>query len=142
MSSEPAPTPATAPGTCPACSAPVAVEPASLTGETSCPACRQPLAYVNLRPQPHWYRAERLPEERRKKVERALAVIHERLGLAAPGTAVDDASFQDLGADSLDLVEVVMELEEVSGVTIPDEDADKLRTIGAVVDYLVEKMKE
>lgn len=52
------------------------------------------------------------------------------------------ASFiDDLGADSLDIVELVMTMEEKFGLEIPDEDAEKLRTVGDVVGYLKEKGK-
>jgi len=53
---------------------------------------------------------------------------------------VADASFiEDLGADSLDTVELVMAFEEEFGAEIPDEDAEKLNTVGSVVTYLKEK---
>ena len=51
-----------------------------------------------------------------------------------------EASFiEDLGADSLDTVELVMAFEEEFGAEIPDEDAEKLTTVGAVINYLKEK---
>ena len=51
----------------------------------------------------------------------------------------DDAKFvEDLGADSLDLVELVMGLEEAFGTEIPDEDAEKLTTVGDAVKYIEE----
>lgn len=54
----------------------------------------------------------------------------------------DDASFvDDLGADSLDTVELVMDFEEKFGLEIPDEDAEKIRTVKNAVDYIVEKKK-
>jgi acyl carrier protein len=49
----------------------------------------------------------------------------------------DEASFiEDLGADSLDIVELVMEFEKEFNIDIPDEDAEKLRTVGDAVAYL------
>jgi acyl carrier protein len=52
---------------------------------------------------------------------------------------VPEAKFiEDLGADSLDIVELVMALEEEFGVDIPDEDADKLKTVGDAMKYLQE----
>ena len=53
----------------------------------------------------------------------------------------DDASFiDDLGADSLDIVELVMEFEKEFNIDIPDEDAEKLRTVGDAVGYLNQKV--
>ena len=53
---------------------------------------------------------------------------------------VPEASFiEDLGADSLDTVELVMAFEEEFGAEIPDEDAEKLTTVGAVINYLKDK---
>jgi acyl carrier protein len=52
----------------------------------------------------------------------------------------DAASFtNDLGADSLDTVELVMEFEKAFGLTIPDEDAEKIGTVGAAVSYIQSK---
>ena len=52
----------------------------------------------------------------------------------------NDANFiDDLGADSLDTVELIMKLEEEFEIEIPDEDAEKLTTVGKVIDYLKEK---
>jgi acyl carrier protein len=53
----------------------------------------------------------------------------------------DDASFiEDLGADSLDIVELVMEFEKEFNIDIPDEDAEKLRTVGDAIGYLNQKV--
>ena len=49
---------------------------------------------------------------------------------------------EDLGADSLDTVELVMELEEEFGIEIPDEDAEKAKTVGDVVNYIDVKLKQ
>jgi acyl carrier protein len=63
-------------------------------------------------------------------------VIIDKLGVEE-SKIVSDASFvDDLGADSLDTVELIMELEEEFGLEIPDEEAEKLTTVGAVVDYV------
>jgi acyl carrier protein len=48
---------------------------------------------------------------------------------------------EDLGADSLDIVELVMALEEEFGIDIPDEDADKIRTVGDVMTYLQKRQQ-
>jgi acyl carrier protein len=70
--------------------------------------------------------------------ERVKDVLVEQLGIDA-GEITEEASFQeDLDADSLDLVELIMELEDQFGIKIPDEDAQKLTTVGQAVDYVVE----
>jgi acyl carrier protein len=59
---------------------------------------------------------------------------------ASTSEIVEPASFQDdLNADSLDLVELIMELEDRFGVKIPNEDAEKLLTVGQAVDYVSER---
>lgn len=66
-------------------------------------------------------------------------IIVEQLGVN-PEQVTPQASFiEDLGADSLDTVELVMAFEEEFGAEIPDEDAEKLTTVGAVINYLKEK---
>jgi acyl carrier protein len=66
-------------------------------------------------------------------------VIAEQLGVDE-GEVTDTASFtEDLNADSLDLVELIMSLEEQFGLQISDDDAEKLTTVGEAVDYIYEK---
>lgn len=68
-------------------------------------------------------------------------VIAEQLGVDE-GEVREDASFtDDLNADSLDLVELIMSLEEKFNMQISDEDAEKLTTVGEAVDYIQEHMK-
>lgn len=66
-------------------------------------------------------------------------IIVEQLGVNAEQVNTDASFIEDLGADSLDTVELVMAFEEEFGAEIPDEDAEKLTTVGAVVKYLTEK---
>ena len=71
--------------------------------------------------------------------ERVKKIIGEQLGVKQE-EVVNSASFvEDLGADSLDTVELVMALEEEYGVEIPSEDLEKITTVGAVMDYLKSK---
>lgn len=71
--------------------------------------------------------------------DKVKSIIVEQLGVNAEQVN-DEASFiEDLGADSLDTVELVMAFEEEFGAEIPDEDAEKLTTVGSVVNYLKEK---
>ncbi len=69
-------------------------------------------------------------------------IIVEELGVERD-KVTDDASFmEDLGADSLDTVELVMAFEKEFDVDIPDEDAEKIRTVGDALKYLHEKVGE
>jgi len=70
---------------------------------------------------------------------RVREIIVNELGVE-PDKVTDDASFvEDLGADSLDTVELVMAFEEEFGVDIPDEDAEQMRTVGDAIAYLRDK---
>jgi len=66
-------------------------------------------------------------------------IIVEQLGVNAEQVTNEASFIEDLGADSLDTVELVMAFEEEFGAEIPDEDAEKLTTVGAVISYLKEK---
>ena len=67
------------------------------------------------------------------------SIIAEQLGVKAE-EVIDEAKFvEDLGADSLDTVELVMALEEEFGIEIPDEDAEKMTTVGDALKYIKEK---
>ena len=68
--------------------------------------------------------------------ERVKQIIVEQLGVDE-GEVTPNASFvDDLGADSLDTVELVMAFEEAFGIEIPDEDAEKISTVKAAIDYI------
>ena len=72
--------------------------------------------------------------------EKIKAVIAEQLGVK-PEEVTEQAKFvDDLGADSLDTVELVLALEEEYGVEIPDEDAEKLTSVGDAIKYIEEKL--
>jgi acyl carrier protein len=73
--------------------------------------------------------------------ERVKKIVVEHLGVE-PEKVVDAASFiDDLGADSLDTVELVMAFEEAFDIEIPDEDAEKIRTVNDAVDYIEKHAK-
>ena len=71
--------------------------------------------------------------------EKIKNIIVEQLGVEADQVKSDASFIEDLGADSLDTVELVMAFEEEFGAEIPDEDAEKLTSVGSVVSYLKEK---
>ena len=75
---------------------------------------------------------------REEVYERVKEVLSEQLGVEE-NDINDEASFQeDLDADSLDLVELIMELEDQFGVKIPDEEAQGIKTVNQAVDYIME----
>jgi acyl carrier protein len=63
-------------------------------------------------------------------------VIMDKLGVGEDKINVEASFVDDLGADSLDTVELIMQLEEEFGMEIPDEEAEKLTTVGSAVDYI------
>lgn len=71
--------------------------------------------------------------------ERVKKIIAEQLGVEEEEVTSEASFVEDLGADSLDTVELVMALEEEFGIEIPDEDAEKILTVGKALDYIKEK---
>ena len=63
-------------------------------------------------------------------------IIIEQLGVAETAITMEASFIDDLGADSLDIVELIMALEEEFDLEIPDSDAEKVVTVGDVVDYI------
>ena len=68
--------------------------------------------------------------------KRVVALIGEQLGVEDASLVPEANLLDDLGADSLDVVELVMALEEQFGVEVPDEDVENIRTISDVVEYI------
>ena len=71
--------------------------------------------------------------------EKVKSIISEQLGVKQEEVTPEASFIDDLGADSLDTVELVMALEEEFGVEIPDEDAEKITTVGDAIRYIEEK---
>lgn len=74
-----------------------------------------------------------------KLEERVIEIIVDGLGVNKEQVTPEANFVNDLGADSLDNVELIMAFEEEFGAEIPDEDAEKLTSVGAVIDYLRSK---
>jgi len=75
-----------------------------------------------------------------KTVERrVIEIIVEQLGVSEEEVAMEASFVDDLGADSLDLVELIMAMEEEFGLEISDEDAEKILTVQDVVNYITER---
>ncbi len=66
-------------------------------------------------------------------------VIVDKLGVEEDKITMEASFVDDLGADSLDTVELIMELEEEFGIEIPDEDAENMTTVGSAVEYIDKK---
>ncbi len=73
--------------------------------------------------------------------EKVKKMIDEQLGVNESEVLPDAKFIDDLGADSLDIVELVMALEDEYGIEIPDEDAEKIQTVGDAVRYIEEHQK-
>ena len=69
-------------------------------------------------------------------IDRIKKIIIDQLGIEAGKISIDSSFIDDLGADSLDIVELIMAFEEEFDIEIPDEDAEKIKTVGDAVNYL------
>ncbi|MCD6386384.1 acyl carrier protein [Candidatus Sumerlaeota bacterium] len=71
--------------------------------------------------------------------ERVKEIIVNKLGVSEEEVKEDASFVEDLGADSLDIVELIMDMEEEFNIEIPDEDAEQIRTVGEAINYITEK---
>ena len=69
-------------------------------------------------------------------------IIIDKLGVEESKITLDAKFIDDLGADSLDTVELIMQFEEEFNIEIPDEDAEKITTVGKAIDYIESKLAE
>jgi acyl carrier protein len=116
-------TPEGMPSRCPLCSAETALNFSDPAGDAPCPNCGCLM-----------WRSTVMLER-----------LRDRWTVDHPTSAAKswaETALKDLGADSLDVVELVMELEEEFDINIPDEDAEKIQTIGDLIRYLEKRQKE
>jgi acyl carrier protein len=74
--------------------------------------------------------------------EKVVSIVCEQMGVSAEKVQDSTSFVNDLGADSLDTVELVMEFEDQFGLTIPDEDAEKIQTVGDAITYISGKKSQ
>ncbi len=77
-----------------------------------------------------------MAEELKKIEERVIEIVCEQMGASREKITAETTFINDLGADSLDTVELVMELEDEFDMNIPDDEAEKLQTVGQAIDYI------
>jgi acyl carrier protein len=127
-------TPEGSPNHCPLCGAYVRIEPSPTTGDAPCPACGNLLWFRKVPSGVWWYDPADVSPLREKLIQ----IIREKFGGAAVAVTDSTSFAEDVGADSLDLVELVMELEEEFEMTIPDTEAEKIGTIGEAIGYILQ----
>ena len=71
--------------------------------------------------------------------EKVIGIVSEQLGVEKSEVTTESSFVDDLKADSLDVVELVMEFEDEFGITIPDDDYEKIKTVGDAINYIEEK---
>lgn len=78
--------------------------------------------------------------EREELLKKVKAIVADKLSISEDQVTEDASFIDDLGADSLDTVELVMALEDEFDMDIPDDDAEKLTTVGKAMDYVLEHL--
>jgi len=74
--------------------------------------------------------------------EKVIEIVSEQMGVDKGEVSPETSFINDLNADSLDTVELVMEFEDEFDMSIPDEEAEKIQTVGAAIDYITQIMKD
>jgi acyl carrier protein len=130
-------TPEGSPNRCPICQTTLRIAPSSGTYDAPCPSCGALLWFLPTGDGTTVYDANVAAPV----VDKVSQLFAGHLGISQdqlhPGTFT-----KDIGADSLDVVELVMALEEEFGVTISDSDFDEIKTVGDVIRYIIERMRD
>lgn len=79
--------------------------------------------------------------ERDELLKKIKSIVSDKLSISEDQVTEEASFIDDLGADSLDTVELIMALEDEFDMDIPDEEAEKLTTVGKVMDYVLERIK-
>jgi acyl carrier protein len=128
-------TPEGAPNRCPVCDTDLCIEPSQPPGDAPCPSCGTLLWFSRTPEGIRLHRAEAVALVR----NRAIEIIRANLGLGPQPIDLAASFIEDIGADSLDIVELVMELEDEFSITVPEEDVAQMKTVRDAIDYLVRR---
>jgi acyl carrier protein len=129
-------TPEGQPNRCPLCGAAVAVEPSQPAGDAPCPHCGTLLWFIQSPEGPRFYDRNRI-EQLREHLQRRLA---EQLGVEPEKLDLETLSTTDLAADSLDMVELVMELEEEFDLEISNDEQERIQTLRDLLRPLLQRL--
>jgi acyl carrier protein len=113
------------PNRCPVCGAEWWIEPSQPTGDAPCPACGVLV----------WFDAE-------GKENEVAEIIARRLGVSREKLAAGVSLIEDLGVDSLDIVELIMELEEEFEIAVQEQDVQRIRTIDELIEFILRRMRD
>jgi acyl carrier protein len=128
-------TPEGVPNTCPLCHSPICIEPSQPSGDAPCPRCGALLWFIGTEDEFRYYDSAVIGPIR----EKILQLLCDNLGVNRDRVSEATSFEHEVGVDSLDIVELVMELEEEFGVVVTDEDAEKIRTVRDAIEYLARR---
>lgn len=128
-------TPEGVPNHCPVCRTSICIAPSQPPGDAPCPNCGTLLWFFNTLAGMRFYESEAAAWLR----DRILQTVCENLGVNKGQVTSSTSFLEDVGADSLDMTELVMELEEAFSITIPDDEAKQIKTVGDAIDYLAKR---
>jgi acyl carrier protein len=112
------------------------MEPSLPSGDAPCPRCGTLLWFIKTKDGLHYHEAERIVPIKQKIMD---AIRRTCLGVAQK-EILYSTFIKNIGADSLDIVELIMELEEEFEVTIPDEEAEQIKTVGELIDCIARQL--
>jgi acyl carrier protein len=131
-------TPEGVPNHCPVCGTSICIEPSQPTGDATCPNCGTLLWFFDTSAGMRFYDSRTIAPLR----DIIIQIFCERLGVNKDIVTPTLSLADDIAWDSLEIVELIMELEEEFGITIPDEEAEKIKTVGDAIDYIANAISE
>jgi acyl carrier protein len=125
-------TPDGVPNQCPICAVSICIQPSQPPGDAPCPNCGALLWFFPTSAGMRFHESQGVAPVR----DRLLQIVGENLGVNKDRIDPAASFIDDMRADSLDVVELVMELEEEFQITIPDDQAEKIKTVGDAIDFI------